>query len=230
MRSIAPVSGAVVTRVVAGAFAVALAAGVATAVQAAPASATTTTFNPFDVNNGFTIVSRGDAMLANGEIEGSIAVFGAISSGNPNGYPVIHQAAGESDYTVPTIDGEPVRILATSFSGSGSFDLSNRAPSGAIAPDSPEATATAKLVDTSNLTASGRGGGTVAGDFLRLTSADGGHLDLKTVPFEGAVPATTSTGSTPSRRTSRARTPRSSARTDASPRCTTQPTSSTAPR
>src|SRR5690625_7815152 len=67
-----------------------------------PALAASETFNPFDINNGFTVVSQGDAVLSNGEIEGSIAAFGTISTTNQNGYPVVHNAAGEADYTVTT--------------------------------------------------------------------------------------------------------------------------------
>ncbi|WP_293787946.1 collagen-binding domain-containing protein, partial [uncultured Aeromicrobium sp.] len=142
--------------------------------------AASATFNPFEINNGFTIVSQGDAHLNNGEIEGSIAVLGQISSGNPNGYPVVHNAAGEPDYPVPTIDGTPVRILAHEFVGDGSFDVSNRDDSGTIASDSPEANATVKLVTTAGVTGSQRA------EFLRLTNADGGHIDLKSVRFEAA--------------------------------------------
>src|SRR5690625_6167174 len=106
------------------------------------AVAAPTTFNPFDINNGFTVVSQGNAHLNNGEIEGSIAAFGSISSGNNNGYPVIHNsAAGLPDYTVPTVDGTSVRILAEEFVGNGSFDVSNRDDSNTIDADSPEANA-----------------------------------------------------------------------------------------
>lgn len=145
-----------------------------------PAAAATSTFNPFDVNNGFTVVTKGDAHLNNGEIEGAVAAFGNISSGNQNGYPVVHQAAGESDYTVPSIDGSPVRILAKEFVGNGSFDLSNHDDSGTISPDSDEANAVAKLVNTDGLTGSQRA------DFLRITNADSGNIDLKSVKFENS--------------------------------------------
>jgi hypothetical protein len=138
------------------------------------------TVNPFDINQGFTIVSQGDAHLNNGEIEGSIASFGSISTGNQNGYPVIHTAAGEPNYPVPTIDGTPVRILANNFTGAGAFDVSNRDDSGTIDAGSPEATAVVKLVDTAGLTGAERG------NFLRITNAEAGIIDLKTVPFAGS--------------------------------------------
>jgi choice-of-anchor A domain-containing protein/LPXTG-motif cell wall-anchored protein len=144
------------------------------------AAASTETFNPFDINNGFTTVAQGNIALNNGEIEGSVAAFGSISSGNQNGYPVIHSAAGEPDYTVPSVDGTPVRILASAFTGSGSFDLSDRDDSGTISPDSPEAKAVVKFVSTDGIQGSERG------NFLRLTNSDAGNIDLKAVPFAGS--------------------------------------------
>ena len=107
----------------------------ATAAPAAP-----TSFNPFAVNNGFTIVAQGDAVLDNAELEGAIAAFGSIASGKPNGFPMVHQAAGHGDYSVPLIDETPVRILAGEFVGDGAFDVVNRDDSGTIDPGSPEAT------------------------------------------------------------------------------------------
>lgn len=64
-------------------------------------------------------------------------------------YSVIHKAAGQGDYSVLSIDGVPVRILATSFHGGGQwetgFAVTNReAPAG-----SDEARAIAKLADVS---------------------------------------------------------------------------------
>ena len=139
---------------VAAAGVTALAAGMAVAVGAPVAQAEPTTFNPFDANNGFSIVSQGDVSLGNAELEGSVAAFGTIESTKDN-YAIVHEVAGTPDYTVPTIDGEPVRILANEFVGTGGFDLSNAgAESG-----TREAEAVAKLVDTDNPTPGSRGGG-----------------------------------------------------------------------
>src|SRR5699024_7122475 len=99
----------------------------ATAAPAAP-----TTLNPFAVNNGFTIVAQGDAVLDNAELEGAIAAFGSIASGKPNGFPMLQQAAGCADYSVPLIDETPVRILAGEFVGDGAFDVANRDAFGII--------------------------------------------------------------------------------------------------
>ena len=134
-------------------------------------------FNPFAVNNGFTIVSQGDATLGNGELEGSIAAFGTIATTNTNGYPVIHNAAGSADYTVPLIDKTPVRILAEELVGTGAFELTNRDDSGTIAVDSPEANAVAKLVTTDGLTGTDRSG------FLRVSNTAGGLIDLTKVQY-----------------------------------------------
>ena len=79
-------------------------------------------FNPFDVNNGFTIVTKGDATLGNNELEGSIAAFGSVGSSKQN-YPLVHKVAGEGNFTVPLIDGDPVRLLADKFvDGGGSLN------------------------------------------------------------------------------------------------------------
>ncbi|MFD7022429.1 collagen-binding domain-containing protein [Promicromonospora sukumoe] len=163
-------------------------AGVAGVSGALPAHAAVSAYNPFDVNSDFTIVTTGDARLANAELEGSVAAFGSISSGDTNGYTVLHQTAGQADYSVPLVDGDPVRILAGQFTGTGSFDISNRDDSGTIGTSSPEANALAKLADTTGLTAQVRGGGVgdnAGGDFPRVTNADGGFLDLKAAPFAG---------------------------------------------
>src|SRR5699024_8321427 len=102
-----------IKKLVATATAAIFAAGGLTALSA---SAETTTFNPFDVNQGFSIVTLGDATVGNNELEGSIAAFGSIASTSSN-YPLVHKVAGMGDYTVPTIDGDPVRLLADSFVG-----------------------------------------------------------------------------------------------------------------
>lgn len=152
------------------------------------AQAAVSTYNPFDVNSDFTILTTGNAHLGNAELEGSVAAFGSISSDDPNGYDVLHQSAGRADYTVPLVDGEPVRILAGTFTGTGSFDISNRDDSGTIATSSPEANAVAKLADTTGLTAQVRGGGVgnnAGGDFPRVTDPEGGFLDLKAAPYAG---------------------------------------------
>lgn len=154
----------------------AVAFGTATAIGS-PAQATQTV-NPFDVNQGFTIVAQGDAVLGNNELEGSIAVFGSIASNGANGggsgYPLRHQAAGLGDYAVPTVDGVPVRVLADRFTGSKPFEQTNAGSSAGT----PERAATSRFVDVSNLNGTSRGS-----NFLRLTNDQGGIFDLNEVPF-----------------------------------------------
>jgi LPXTG-motif cell wall-anchored protein len=158
--------------------ALATAVGFVGAVAAAPAQAVVEPYDPFDVNEGFSFVATGDVALNNGEFEGSGAAFGDLSTTSQN-YPLIHQSAGRPDYTVPTIDGDPVRLLAGRYVGAGTIDVTNRDDSGTIAPDSAEATAIAKLADLDGLTASARGSG-----FTRLTNADGGNLDIEHLPYD----------------------------------------------
>ncbi|WP_278236077.1 collagen-binding domain-containing protein [Isoptericola sp. AK164] len=148
--------------------ALAVATGLVGAAAVAPAQAVVERYDPFAVNQGFSAVATGDARLNNGEFEGSVAAFGSLSTTSQN-YPFIHQAAGSPDYTVPTVDGDPVRALADRFTGAGAFTVTNRDDSGTIAPDSPEATATAKLVDLAGVSAAERGSG-----YTRLTNAAGG--------------------------------------------------------
>jgi len=145
------------------------------AAGAGAAHSATTTINPFAANDGFTIFAQGDVSLGNAELEGSIAVNGTLAV-TKNNYPVIHRAAGMADYTVPVIDGEPVRILAQDLDlTAGSIGLTNReAPA-----DSPEARAIAKLVDTSALSFG------VRADFVRASipgAADHGYIDLEAIP------------------------------------------------
>src|SRR5699024_8377710 len=123
------------------------------------------------------------------ELEGSIAASGSIASGNPNGFPLVHQIAGHGDYSVPLIDETPVRILAGEFVGDGALYVLNRDGSGAIDAGSPEANASVRLTSVDGLTIESRSGGVGSNDsgtFARANSSAGGYLDLKAVPFEGA--------------------------------------------
>lgn len=75
------------------------------------------TFNPFTMNGGFTVYAREDALLQNQETEGSIAVGGtATVQGSSGTYTIIHVSAGTGDYTLPTVDGDPTRLLVNSYS------------------------------------------------------------------------------------------------------------------
>jgi choice-of-anchor A domain-containing protein len=95
---------------------------------------------------GFTIYTTGDATFANGEIEGSIAVGGTAAFGNPGDgygdYAVRWQAAGNGDYTVPTIDGDSTRMLLNRFD-----TASGRVPHLITQKEDPSYPAVAKLVN-----------------------------------------------------------------------------------
>ncbi|WP_354508618.1 DUF5979 domain-containing protein [Oerskovia enterophila] len=94
--------------------AVALGAGPSVA---ASASSTTDSIDPFAAAGGFSVFARGDAALDNHEIEGSVAVGGELTvRRDGGGYAIIHQAAGTADYTIPTVDGDPTRLLIGSYS------------------------------------------------------------------------------------------------------------------
>ncbi|NHB84533.1 hypothetical protein G7085_07730 [Tessaracoccus sp. HDW20] len=67
------------------------------------------------------MLAQGDATLGNGELEGSIAVTGRIVSTKQN-FPLVHKVAGLGDYTIPSIDGVPVRLLAGSFASGGDWE------------------------------------------------------------------------------------------------------------
>ena len=111
--------------IVAGAVATALVATGATVVTAAapPAPAQAAypdTFNPFAMNGGFTVYAREDLTMGNDETEGSLAAGGVATKPGDGQYTIIHVAAGTADYTLPTVDGDPTRLLVGEYSpGSG---------------------------------------------------------------------------------------------------------------
>lgn len=91
---------------------------------------------PIGSENGYTLFTSGDAVLANSELEGSLAVGGTASfwaeNGNPNRqYPIVHKVAGNSEYELPTIDGEPNRVLVHRYSP-GIDDPANNTHAGKI--------------------------------------------------------------------------------------------------
>lgn len=95
---------------------------------AAPADAATTHVDPFDLAGGFSVYARGDAHLTNHETEGAIAVGGELTVRADGGtYAVLHHVAGTADYTIPTVDGDPTRLLVGSYApGSGLTKIENK--------------------------------------------------------------------------------------------------------
>ncbi|WGT47104.1 collagen-binding domain-containing protein [Tessaracoccus lacteus] len=80
---------------------------------------------PTDSENGYTLFVTGDAILANSELEGTLAVGGTATFGDERGYPplqypIMHNTgAGNADYDVPTIEGTPNRVLIQRFASDG---------------------------------------------------------------------------------------------------------------
>lgn len=92
---------------------------VAPIITSAPAQAAyPETFNPLAMNGGFTVYAREDITLGNQETEGSIAAGGVATKPGDSQYAIIHVAAGTADYTIPSIDGDPTRLLVDSYSPS----------------------------------------------------------------------------------------------------------------
>ncbi|WP_300681769.1 collagen-binding domain-containing protein [Nocardioides sp.] len=112
--------------------------------------------DPMAVNGDFTVMTTGDAYLANAEIEGSVAVGGNFTA--KGGYPIIHSSGlTPTGYDLPVIDSDPTRLLigGTFVPGSnGQNDVSSR---GWVTTDQKGYIKIAKLT---GLTVSDRGTGT----------------------------------------------------------------------
>ncbi|WP_236683828.1 collagen-binding domain-containing protein [Demequina flava] len=128
-------------------FALAFGAGV-------PAAGGEQGINPIAEFAGqFTVVSYGDAALNNAETEGSIAVFGALST--TKSYPIIHNSGlTPPGYEIPVIDGKPTRLVAGSFDTSGTQGLIEVSSRGWI--DASQL-GFVKIEDTSTLVSNVRG-------------------------------------------------------------------------
>ncbi len=80
---------------------------------------------PAGSESGYTPFVTGDAVLANSEMEGTLAVGGTTTFGDPRGnqnlqYPIQHGGiGGNADHAVPTIDGAPNRALIQRFASYG---------------------------------------------------------------------------------------------------------------
>ncbi|SMF05360.1 choice-of-anchor A domain-containing protein [Cellulosimicrobium cellulans J1] len=93
----------------------------------APSAAAADAVNPFDLAGGFSVYAREDARLDNHETEGSVAVGGELTVRAEGGmYPIVHHVAGTADYTIPTVDGDPTRLLVGSYAPtSGLVEITN---------------------------------------------------------------------------------------------------------
>ncbi|MGI9824515.1 DUF5979 domain-containing protein [Agromyces sp. Marseille-Q5079] len=106
---------------VAGALTGAIVGAPASAQQAVPAAVPAVLqpgmvgVNPFTLAGGFTVYAIDDAVLGNTEFEGSIAVGDQLRITNPATYQFAHVIAGTGGYVLPTIDGDPTRVLIGSY-------------------------------------------------------------------------------------------------------------------
>jgi choice-of-anchor A domain-containing protein len=92
-------------------------AAVGLALPEPAAAAYPETVNPFAIGGGFTVYAREDALLQNQETEGSIAAGGtATVAPSAAQYTIIHVSAGTGDYDLPTVDGDPTRLLVGQYS------------------------------------------------------------------------------------------------------------------
>jgi len=124
---------------------------VATATAGASAAAGT---NPFAPLAGFTILTNGDTVLGNSEIEGTVAVGGSLTT--THGYNFIHTSGlTPADYALPTVGGDPTRLLiADQFNVSASSGVSEVSSRGNIRADQ---LGYLKIGDISNLALNPRG-------------------------------------------------------------------------
>ncbi|KQZ85479.1 hypothetical protein ASD56_03880 [Microbacterium sp. Root166] len=76
---------------------------------------------PLGSEAAYTIYTTGDAILSNPEIEGTLAIGGTATFGDPRGnanlqYPIYHGGiGGNADYDLPQIDGVDNRVLLNRF-------------------------------------------------------------------------------------------------------------------
>ncbi|SKC61780.1 DUF5979 domain-containing protein [Krasilnikoviella flava] len=122
---------------------VGLGAQTATAPSAAAAEGDV---NPFTSAGGFTVYAQRDAFVGNQELEGSLAAGRNLARTTAEQWAVIHVAAGTADYTIPTVDGDPARLLIGRFDPDTSTNVGevNLTSRGAT---TPENVGTLKMVD-----------------------------------------------------------------------------------
>lgn len=91
--------------------------GLGAQTAAAPAAAAAEgDVNPFTSAGGYTVYAQRDAFAGNQELEGSLAAGRNFArTGTTSQWAVIHVAAGTADYTIPTVDGDPNRLLIGRF-------------------------------------------------------------------------------------------------------------------
>lgn len=146
------------SRTLGGATALALGLGVLCSTALGPAAhAAPLASNPLAGLAGFTVVSAGDLVLANHELEGSAAAAGdvRVESGQP--YTITHSVAGNPDYTLPrAADGTYYRLVVDgTFEAVGTGSLL-RVTSGGN-PGTPETQGAIAVRSNGELTVTERG-------------------------------------------------------------------------
>ncbi|SFR74986.1 choice-of-anchor A domain-containing protein [Agromyces sp. CF514] len=71
----------------------------------------TSAVNPLTLAGGYTVYAQGNATLGNSEFEGSIAVGERLRLTHSATYQFAHVIAGTGSYVLPTVDGDPTRVL-----------------------------------------------------------------------------------------------------------------------
>lgn len=71
--------------------------------------------NPLTLAGGFTVYARSNAVLGNSEFEGSIAVGDTLRLTQTATYQFAHVIAGTGSYVLPTVDGDPTRVLLGAY-------------------------------------------------------------------------------------------------------------------
>ncbi|MCK9794238.1 DUF5979 domain-containing protein [Isoptericola sp. 4D.3] len=121
--------------------------GVQQAATAPPAvAAAEGNVNPFTSAGGFTVYAQRDAVIGNQELEGSLAAGRDLTVTQTAQWAVIQVAAGTADYTIPTVDGDPTRLLVGRYDPDTSRNVGqvNVTSRGAT---TPENVGTLKMVD-----------------------------------------------------------------------------------
>lgn len=71
--------------------------------------------NPLTLAGGYTVYAQRDAVLGNSEFEGSIAVGRQLRITQAATYQFAHVIAGTGSYVLPTVDGDPTRVLIGAY-------------------------------------------------------------------------------------------------------------------
>ncbi|MFF2369685.1 collagen-binding domain-containing protein [Agromyces sp. NPDC058110] len=75
----------------------------------------TSAVNPLTLAGGYTVYAQGNATLGNSEFEGSIAVGDRLRITHSATYQFAHVIAGTGSYVLPTVDGDPTRVLIGAY-------------------------------------------------------------------------------------------------------------------